>query len=179
MCTSCAGLARPLPCLCLCAQAARASERMPRVNAVSLSDIQNGLYEPGCMGLRGKPSPSATHPSRQRTALCCAGTRVFLFLGLMLSFGTIVAAVWILAGDYVPSHQHIYGGVAVLLQNILIFVRCVGLSRAPRQRPQLNGLQVWARRQQPLVAYRHRIISLHRRARVQCKESVILELLRA
>ena len=104
-----------------------------RVNAVSLSDIQNGLYEPGCLGICGAPTPLLiTHPTRHAHQCIHSpdtprtGTRVFLFIGLLISFGAVVAAVWILAGDYAPSHEHIYGGVAILLQNLLILARCEG-----------------------------------------------------
>lgn len=55
-----------------------------RVNTVSSGQVRGDLYTDGCMGPYG--------------------ARIWLFLGLMLSFGSLIAACWILFGGYViPS----------------------------------------------------------------------------
>ncbi|KAG8518549.1 Transmembrane protein 50B, partial [Galemys pyrenaicus] len=52
-----------------------------RINAVSNAQVRGDSYESGCLG---------------RT-----GARVWLFVGFMLMFGSLIASMWILFGAYV------------------------------------------------------------------------------
>ncbi|RWS15845.1 transmembrane protein 50A-like protein [Dinothrombium tinctorium] len=48
--------------------------------------------------------------------------RIWLFIGFVLGFGSIIASIWIMFGVYVlPSKTPIYPGIGLFLQNILIF----------------------------------------------------------
>lgn len=48
--------------------------------------------------------------------------RVWLFIGFVLGFASIIAATWILFAVYVlPGKQVIYPGLGLFLQNVLIF----------------------------------------------------------
>ncbi|XP_064107750.1 transmembrane protein 50A [Macrobrachium rosenbergii] len=79
---------------------------MLMVNTVSNGQIRGDMYTDGCIGP--------------------FGARIWLFLGLMLSFGSIIAACWILFGGYViPKSQIQWPGVAVFLQNMFIFFSSV------------------------------------------------------
>ena len=50
------------------------------------------------------------------------GARVWLFIGFMLAFGSLIASCWILFGVYVaPQKVPIWPGIAVFMQNLLIF----------------------------------------------------------
>lgn len=52
-----------------------------RVNTVSNGQVRGDMYTDGCIGPYG--------------------ARIWLFLGLMLSFGSLIGACWILFGGYV------------------------------------------------------------------------------
>jgi len=72
------------------------------INAVSNGQVRGESYTTGFMGQRG--------------------ARVWLFVGFVLGFGSIIAAVWILFGSYVIANRNvIYPGIGLFLQNILIF----------------------------------------------------------
>ncbi|KAG5282795.1 hypothetical protein AALO_G00034670 [Alosa alosa] len=72
------------------------------VNAVSNGQVRGDVYGEGCLG---------------RT-----GARLWLFLGLMLMFASLIAATWILFGAFVvvPSRL-VYPGLSIFFQNLLIF----------------------------------------------------------
>lgn len=72
------------------------------VNSVSNGQIRGDAYTTGCIGQ--------------------TGARVFLFIGFLLAFGSLIAASWILFGFYVVgSFQPDWPGIAVFLQNAFIF----------------------------------------------------------
>jgi len=77
---------------------------MLMVNTVSNSQITgDSSYEEGCMG--------------------GLGVKIWFFVGLMLNFGALIGACWILFEGYVvPGKAPMYPGVAVFLQNFFIFV---------------------------------------------------------
>lgn len=74
---------------------------VPRINAVSNAQVRGDSYSDGCLG---------------RT-----GARVWLFIGFMLMFGSLIASMWILFGAYVTQNTNVYPGLAVFFQNALIF----------------------------------------------------------
>uniref|UniRef100_A0A2K5I388 Uncharacterized protein n=1 Tax=Colobus angolensis palliatus TaxID=336983 RepID=A0A2K5I388_COLAP len=48
--------------------------------------------------------------------------RIWLFIGFMLAFGSLIASMWILFGGYVAKEKDIvYPGIAVFFQNAFIF----------------------------------------------------------
>ncbi|MCV4725910.1 UPF0220 family protein, partial [Escherichia coli] len=50
------------------------------------------------------------------------GARIWLFIGFMLAFGSLIASMWILFGGYVAKEKAIvYPGIAVFFQNAFIF----------------------------------------------------------
>lgn len=73
------------------------------INSVSNGQIRGESYTDGCLG---------------QTA-----ARVWLFIGFLMGFGSLIAAAWILFGFYVVNNPGIpdWPGVAVFLQNALIF----------------------------------------------------------
>ncbi|XP_058041170.1 transmembrane protein 50B isoform X1 [Ahaetulla prasina] len=71
------------------------------INAVSNAQVRGDSYGDGCLG---------------RT-----GARVWLFIGFMLMFGSLIASIWILFGAYVTQNITVYPGLAVFFQNALIF----------------------------------------------------------
>ncbi|XP_052240677.1 transmembrane protein 50B-like isoform X2 [Dreissena polymorpha] len=72
------------------------------INSVSNGQIRGDSYSTGCIGQ--------------------TGARVWLFIGFLLGFGALIAASWILFGIYVvPEKQPEYAGIAIFLQNALIF----------------------------------------------------------
>ncbi|XP_031468595.1 transmembrane protein 50B isoform X3 [Phasianus colchicus] len=71
------------------------------INAVSNAQVRGDSYSDGCLG---------------RT-----GARVWLFIGFMLMFGSLIASMWILFGAYVTQNINVYPGLAVFFQNALIF----------------------------------------------------------
>lgn len=73
------------------------------INAVSNGQIRGDSYTTGCMGQRG--------------------ARVWLFLGFVLGFGSLIASCWILFGDYVIQGKDVqWPGIAIFLQNSFIFL---------------------------------------------------------
>ncbi|XP_074602106.1 transmembrane protein 50A [Brevipalpus obovatus] len=72
------------------------------INAVSNGQVRGESYHTGLLG--------------QRAA------RIWLFIGFVLGFGSIIAATWILFAAYViPNKTVIYPGIGLFLQNVLIF----------------------------------------------------------
>lgn len=77
------------------------------INAVSNGQLRGDAFTNGCMGPRG--------------------ARMWLFIGFVLGFGSVIAAGWILFQGYVISNAthgpdaHKWPGVAVFLQNFFIF----------------------------------------------------------
>jgi len=48
--------------------------------------------------------------------------RVILFLSFLFVFGSVIAGAWIMIALYIiPNAEHIYPGVAVFIQSLLIF----------------------------------------------------------
>ncbi|XP_017711624.1 PREDICTED: transmembrane protein 50A [Rhinopithecus bieti] len=73
-----------------------------RINAVSNGQVRGDSYSEGCLGQ--------------------TGARIWLFIGFMLAFGSLIASMWILFGGYVAKEKDIvYPGIAVFFQNAFIF----------------------------------------------------------
>lgn len=72
------------------------------INSISNGHIRGDSYNEGCCGpLLGK---------------------IWLLIGFILAFGALIGSMWILFGVYVVPHASTaYPGVAVFLQNALIF----------------------------------------------------------
>ncbi|KAK2190547.1 hypothetical protein NP493_77g05013 [Ridgeia piscesae] len=50
------------------------------------------------------------------------GARIWLFNGFLISFAALISSAWILFGEYVvPQKTIVYPGIALFLQNALIF----------------------------------------------------------
>ncbi|KAL9957672.1 hypothetical protein ACROYT_G034596 [Oculina patagonica] len=76
------------------------------VNAVSNAQVRGETYSTGCIGQ--------------------TGARVWLLMGFLLLFGALIAASWILFGAYVvPADPEPWPGVAIFLQNALIFFSAI------------------------------------------------------
>lgn len=76
------------------------------VNAVSNAQVRGETYTTGCIGQ--------------------TGARVWLLMGFVLLFGSLIAACWILFGSYVvPAKADPWPGVAIFLQNALIFFSAI------------------------------------------------------
>lgn len=76
------------------------------VNAVSNAQVRGETYNTGCIGQ--------------------TGARVWLIMGFLLLFAALIAASWILFGAYVvPADPHPWPGVAIFLQNALIFFSAI------------------------------------------------------
>ncbi|KAM5161379.1 transmembrane protein 50A [Marmota monax] len=72
------------------------------INAVSNGQVRGDSYSEGCLGQ--------------------TGARIWLFLGFMLAFGSLITSMWILFGGYVAKEKPIvYPGIAVFFQNAFIF----------------------------------------------------------
>ncbi|XP_075974172.1 transmembrane protein 50A [Anticarsia gemmatalis] len=72
------------------------------VNSVSNAQVRGETYTGGCMGPRG--------------------ARLWLFLGFVVGFASLIASVWILFANYVnKSKDQTYPGVCLFMQNALIF----------------------------------------------------------
>uniref|UniRef100_A0A3B4F8U4 Transmembrane protein 50A n=1 Tax=Pundamilia nyererei TaxID=303518 RepID=A0A3B4F8U4_9CICH len=72
----------------------------------SLKRTLTHYYSEGCMGQ--------------------TGARVWLFIGFMLAFGSLIASMWILFGGFVVPREStlsptVYPGIAVFFQNAFIF----------------------------------------------------------
>ncbi|KAF5283300.1 hypothetical protein FQR65_LT13979 [Abscondita terminalis] len=74
------------------------------VNSVSNAQIRGEAYEGGCLGPRG--------------------SRIWLFLGFVLGFASVIASCWILFANFVGTTETIshWPGVGLFLQNALIFI---------------------------------------------------------
>ncbi|XP_065786155.1 transmembrane protein 50A [Muntiacus reevesi] len=72
------------------------------INAVSNGQVRGDSYSEGCLGQ--------------------TGARIWLFIGFMLAFGSLIASMWILFGGYVAKEKAVvYPGIAVFFQNAFIF----------------------------------------------------------
>ncbi|CAG2103236.1 unnamed protein product [Medioppia subpectinata] len=73
------------------------------INAVSNGHIRGDAYTSGVFG---------------QTA-----ARIWLFIGFVLGFGSVIAAIWILFGVYVipADNKKVYPGIGIFFQNALIF----------------------------------------------------------
>jgi len=71
------------------------------INAVSISQIRGEAYTTGFLSQNG--------------------LRIWLFVGFVLGFGSIIAATWFLISNYLTQEVDKYPGVGLFLQNILIF----------------------------------------------------------
>nr|AIN50147.1 transmembrane 50B-like protein [Salmo salar] len=71
------------------------------INAVSNGQVRGDTYGEGCFG---------------RT-----GARLWLFIGFLVMFGSLIASIWILFGGFVVPKKDMYPGLAVFFQNALIF----------------------------------------------------------
>uniref|UniRef100_M3YWH6 Uncharacterized protein n=1 Tax=Mustela putorius furo TaxID=9669 RepID=M3YWH6_MUSPF len=56
-----------------------------RINAVSNGQVRGDSYSEGCLGQ--------------------TGARIWLFIGFMLAFGSLIASMWILFGGYVAKED--------------------------------------------------------------------------
>ncbi|KAM6996194.1 transmembrane protein 50A isoform 1-T1 [Passerculus sandwichensis] len=72
------------------------------INAVSNGQVRGDSYSEGCLGQ--------------------TGARIWLFIGFMMAFGSLIASMWILFGGYVVKEKPVvYPGIAVFFQNAFIF----------------------------------------------------------
>ena len=54
------------------------------------------------------------------------GARVLLFVAFLMAFGSVIGGAWVFFGYYIPYKKDtLYPGVAVFVQNLLIFIRFV------------------------------------------------------
>lgn len=83
--------------------------------------MRGDIYEGGCLGSRG--------------------TRIWLFLGFVMGFASVIASIWILFADFMKEGKMIMltfrsdfqcylsgermAGVALFLQNALIFISSI------------------------------------------------------
>lgn len=57
--------------------------------------------------------------------VCPAGARLWLFLGFMMMFGSLIASIWILFGGYVvPSEFFLHLNIKLPVSLFFIFVSC-------------------------------------------------------
>ncbi|KAF7242439.1 Transmembrane protein 50A [Varanus komodoensis] len=86
-------------------QLSKAPTQWKGINAVSNGQVRGDSYSEGCLGQ--------------------TGARIWLFIGFMLAFGSLIASMWILFGGYVINDKtekpSIYPGIAVFFQNAFIF----------------------------------------------------------
>ena len=76
------------------------------VNAVSNSQLRGDAYVPGALGT--------------------SGTRVWMVIGFLCSFGAIIGASFILFGEYVYKKiEPSYPGTGFFMQNLLIFMATI------------------------------------------------------
>lgn len=79
------------------------------INAVSNEAVRGDGYTEGCLG--------------------AYGARIWLFVGFLLSFGSLIASAWVLFGPYVADNVPdkdgnklpVGPGVSVFMQNLFIF----------------------------------------------------------
>jgi len=80
------------------------------INAVSNEAVRGDGYTEGCLGPYG--------------------ARIWLFVGFLLSFGSLIASAWVLFGPYVADNVAndkgdklpVAPGVSVFMQNLFIFL---------------------------------------------------------
>jgi len=73
------------------------------INAVSNSQVRGEAMTEGVLGTRG--------------------ARLWLLLGFVVGFGSLIASIWILFGDFVVNQSaNQWRGAALFLQNFLIFI---------------------------------------------------------
>ncbi|CAG0882277.1 unnamed protein product [Cyprideis torosa] len=73
------------------------------INAISNGQVRGDTFTEGCLGTRG--------------------AQVWLLLGFAMGFGSLIASIWILFGDFVvPGKVPIWPGVALFFQNACIFM---------------------------------------------------------
>jgi len=74
------------------------------VNAVANGQIRGDMYSEGCLGT--------------------TGARIWLLLGFLMCFGSLIGSMWILFGVYVVDTNQASPnpGIAVFVQNLLIFI---------------------------------------------------------
>ncbi|CAF1612258.1 unnamed protein product [Rotaria magnacalcarata] len=76
------------------------------VNSISNSRFRGDSYRDGCVGL--------------------VLARIILFISFLFIFGSVIAGAWIMIALYlIPNAEHIYPGVAIFLQSLLIFTSTV------------------------------------------------------
>ncbi|CAF87742.1 unnamed protein product, partial [Tetraodon nigroviridis] len=91
-----------------------------------------GADEPRLPHLRRLLHPGLLHDQRgfQRSGerrhygegcLGRTGARLWLFIGFMMMFGSLIASTWILFGAYVVPKLEVAPGLAVFFQNVFIF----------------------------------------------------------
>eukprot|EP01147_Barroeca_monosierra_P000167 gene167-3558_t len=71
------------------------------VNAISSEMLSGEVYTDGFLGT--------------------TGARVWLLIGLVMSFGSLIASTWVMIEVYI-KHGYDYAGACVFLQNCLIFI---------------------------------------------------------
>ncbi|KAJ8004592.1 hypothetical protein DPEC_G00137890 [Dallia pectoralis] len=72
------------------------------INAVSTSQVRgDAMYGEDCFGQ--------------------TGARLWVFVGFLMMFGSLISAIWILFAAYVVPEKSVYPGLAVFFQNTLIF----------------------------------------------------------
>lgn len=49
------------------------------------------------------------------------GVKIWLFIGFVLGFSSVIASCWIFFANYVGKSDSVWSGIALLLQNIFIF----------------------------------------------------------
>ncbi|XP_049473733.1 transmembrane protein 50A isoform X1 [Panthera uncia] len=93
------------------------------INAVSNGQVRGDSYSEGCLGQ--------------------TGARIWLFIGFMLAFGSLIASMWILFGGYVAKEKAIvYPGIAVFFQNAFIFFGDEGTEARRDPRTRGGGTQI-------------------------------------
>ncbi|KAF3820516.1 hypothetical protein GH733_013692 [Mirounga leonina] len=72
------------------------------INAVSNAQVRGDSYESGCLGRTAVEMSEIVKP------ILHAGARVWLFIGFMLMFGSLIASMWILFGAYVTQSKYLF-----------------------------------------------------------------------
>eukprot|EP00048_Salpingoeca_helianthica_P015309 m.226090 g.226090 ORF g.226090 m.226090 type:complete len:158 (+) comp16875_c0_seq1:1334-1807(+) len=76
------------------------------VNAVSIRQGDSSIYTSGKLG--------------------SAGVRAWMFFGLMISFGALASAIWVMVAHYITAaHQSDYAGLALFFQNFCILLSSI------------------------------------------------------
>lgn len=77
---------------------------MIMINTVTNGQVRGDAYTTGCLG--------------------STGARIWLFVGFIFGFGSLIAGCWILFAAYalVPDAPVVWPGVAIFLQNSFIFL---------------------------------------------------------